>query len=148
MPEHVLIAHIAVMVAPVAAVLAVLYAVAPSTRRTLRWPLVVTCVLAAILVIVAGTAGHALLEELKATASPAYEAAYRHAKNSDALTTVAVLAAVVAPLAGWGFLKPGAPRSRLGVASAVVLILLGVALAVTTASTVVDALQAVWGGTR
>ncbi len=149
MPEHVVIAHVAIMVAPIAAVLAVVYAAAPSTRRALRWPLIVACLLAAVLLIVAGTAGHALLDEVRATGSPAvYEAAYRHAKNSDAVTTVAVLAAVVAPLAGWRFLKPGAPSSRLAVASAVILGLLGVALAVTTATTVVDALQAVWGAAK
>jgi hypothetical protein len=145
MPDHVLIAHIAIMVAPIAAVLAVVYAVAPSTRRALRWPLAVSCLLAAVLLIAAGTAGHALLDGLKQTASPAeYEAAYRHAKNSDAVTTVAVLTALVAPLTGWRFLRPGVPH-RFAAASAVVLAFLGVALAVTAAVTVFDALQAVWG---
>jgi uncharacterized BrkB/YihY/UPF0761 family membrane protein len=149
MPEHVVIAHIAVMVVPIAAVLAVLYAVAPSTRRALRWPLLAASALAAVLLIVAGTAGHLLLDEVKGTASPAeYEAAFRHAKSSDAVTSVAVLAAVAAPLAGWRFLRPDGARGRLAVVSAVVLALLGVALVVTAAATVVDALQAAWGTAR
>lgn len=59
MPEHVVIAHIAAMVVPIAAVFAVLYATAPSTRRALRWPLLAASVLAA---------GHGPLDELKGTA--------------------------------------------------------------------------------
>lgn len=149
MPEHVVIAHFAIMVVPIAAILAVLYAVAPSTRRALRWPLVLACVLAAVLLIMAGSAGHVLLDELKATASPAeYEAAFRHAKSSDAVTTAAVCAAVIAPLAGWLFLKPGADRNWRAVLAAAVLALVGVALAVTGAFTVLDALQAAWGAAR
>lgn len=149
MPEHVVIAHAALMMAPVAAVLAVVYAVAPSARRALRWPLAASCTLAAILLIGAGSAGHVLLDELKATAPPTqYEAAYRHAKSSDAVTTVAVVAAVIAPLAGWRFLEPGASGRRSALVWAIVLAVIGVALAATAAVTVMDALQAAWGAAR
>ena len=39
MPLHVVIAHIAVIVAPLTALVALVYAVRPKARRALRWPL-------------------------------------------------------------------------------------------------------------
>lgn len=146
MSEHVVVAHLAAMTAPLAAALAVLYAAAPATRRVLRWPLVVTALLTAALMVVAGNAGHQLLDELRASGATAeYEAAYRHAKSSDLATTAAVLTAILAVVGGLAALRPDQPsrlRSRIvGVALAAA----GVGLAGSTIYTVILAVEAAWG---
>ncbi|MDQ7993241.1 MAG: hypothetical protein AAGC63_08810 [Propionicimonas sp.] len=148
MPHHIVIAHLAATLAPIAGVLAVIYAAAPSARKALRWPLAAASLLATVALVASGVAGHTLLDSVRATAPSAeYDAAFRHAKSSDSATTAAVVLAVLAPLAGWRFLRPTGPRHRFSTAAAVLLGLAGAALIATTAVTVADALTAAWAVT-
>lgn len=145
MPDHILIAHVAAMVAPIAGVLAVVYAAAPSTRRGLRWPLVVSGVLSAVLIVVASDAGHSLLDALRASGPIAkYEAAYQHAKSSDLAAIAAVVLAIVAPLAAWRFVPPDGAARRFGATARILLALSGIGLVAATAYTVALGLSAVW----
>ena len=88
MPQHVLVAHLAVMVTPLAGVLGLVYALRPRSRAGMRVPLLVSAVAGLVLALWAGHAGHELWNQLKqaaetagTTLSPLVAA---HAHGSDA----------------------------------------------------------------
>ena len=99
MPTHVLVAHLAVIVAPVAALIALVYAGRPASRRGMRWPLAVTGVAAVATSLWASTQGSALYQELTARAAangaelPA--AVFAHGHGSDVLLVATCALAVV-----------------------------------------------------
>lgn len=145
MPIHVLIAHLVVVLAPMAAVVAGVYAIAPSTRGLLRWPFVVLAGGTAALAAWAGEAGGDLLDQVTATGSPTeVAAATDHAKGSGALTLTVFALAAMAVVAGWWLLRPGRSPSPVTRVGSVVLAVTAAVVVSATVSTVMSALDAVW----
>ena len=139
MPLHALVIHGAVVLGPLAALLAFAYLL-PRTREWARWPMVATAVVAAGFVVAAYLSGRDLLDanpalrQLPAVASHEDRAAY-------ALTATLVLA-VMAVAAGLLHRRPGA-----------VLVVVRVLLALAAITTLVAVIatgdagaRAVWGG--
>lgn len=148
MPAHAVAGHLVVILAPLVAILALVYTGRPGARRALRWPLVVGGAVAFAVAVWAGDAGGALLEQLEQAASTSGEplpAAVRtHAKGSDALV-VALFALGGAVLAvAWGPLRPGRAVTTPGRVAAVVVAVAGLAVLVTTGTVLVESMRAVW----
>lgn len=143
MPAHVVVGHLAVIVAPVAVLLALLYAVRPGARRSLRWPLVGATAATLGLVVWAGEVGGQLLDALEAGGTlPA--SVDQHAHGSDAMAVAAfVLAVAVAALVP-RLLAPGRPGASRRTVAAGALAVCALALAATTATTLAQAMTAVW----
>jgi hypothetical protein len=144
MPIHAVVGHLVVILAPITALLALVYAGRHRARPALRWPLVAGSVLTAALVVWAGEVGGTLLDRVKEHGTVAETAAATaHAKDSDTLAlTVFVLLAIVL-IAVLRLARPG----RIGTApriAAVLLALGAVAVLVTTWTTLSSALAAVW----
>jgi hypothetical protein len=137
MPIHAVVGHLVVILAPITALLALVYA---GRHRAL----VAGSVLTAALVVWAGEVGGTLLDRVKEHGTVAETAAATaHAKDSDTLAlTVFVLLAIVL-IAVLRLARPG----RIGTApriAAVLLALGAVAVLVTTWTTLSSALAAVW----
>jgi hypothetical protein len=144
MPAHAVLGSIGLLLAALAALTALMYAVAPSVRPVLRWPLVIACVLAFAATVVAGEAGGTLLKAVEATGPPGEVAAARaHGHGSGVLTTAAFLLLAVILSTVWGPLHP--TKGRRGVWAAVVVV---VAVGTLVAAGVVlgQALDAVTAG--
>lgn len=148
MPTHVLIAHLAVIVAPVAALIALVYAVRPSSRRGMRWPLVVSGVAAVAISFWASTQGSALYQELTARAAangtelPA--AVFAHGHGSDVLLVATFALAVVVLALVWWLLAPGRRAPVAGVVAAGVLAVAALGTLGATWVVLEQAIQAVW----
>jgi hypothetical protein len=145
MPIHVVAVHLVVVLAPLTAVLALVYAAWARSRRGLRWPLVITSSATAVLVAWAGEVGGPLLASVKAHGSPAeIAAATTHAKGSDrlALAAFALLGLVLALV--WWLLRPGRLPSLASRAASGLVAVGALAVLVTTWTTVASALSAVW----
>ena len=145
MPTHAVLAVITLAISAVTAALALTYAAGPATRRTLRWPLLAVSTGAFVLATVTDHLGEALLDAVKAAGSAAeVQAAQEHAHGSDALT-VAVFALLVVVLSTiWKALSPRKQTWNAGAAiGAVLLGLASVAVFVTAAFVLVQALHAV-----
>jgi hypothetical protein len=148
MPPHVLVAVIALAVAAVSATLAIIYVAARSTRAGLRWPLLGSSVVGALLALIAGQLADPLLAAVKASGSSAeVNAAELHAHGSDNFT-LAIFALLVVVLATiWKLVSPRKAGWTVGVI--VGSVLLGVAaivVIVTGGAVLVQALQAVTAG--
>ncbi|MQW75568.1 hypothetical protein GHK92_06760 [Nocardioides sp. dk4132] len=139
MPLHALVIHGAVVLGPLAALLALVYVV-PRARQWARGPMVATAVVAAGFVVAAYLSGSDLLDanpalrQLPAVASHEDRAAY-------ALTATLVLA-VLAVAAGLLHRRPGA----VGLVVRVLLALAAVATLVAVIATGDAGARAVWGG--
>lgn len=148
MPVHAAVAHLAVIIAPLTAFVALAYALRPASRRGMRWPLVVGSVASVATALWAGAAGDSLYEALKHGAAAQGvtlpTTVLAHAHGSD-LLTVAVVALLVVVLAlVWWLLRPGRPSSVGSlVAAAVLAVTAGVTLAA-TGVVLQQALTAVW----
>ncbi|MBB2924431.1 hypothetical protein [Cellulomonas cellasea] len=147
LPSHAVVGHLVVIVAPIAALLAATYALGPRTRRLLRWPVVAGAALTFALAVWAGQAGQVLLAAVQAAASggePLPAAVDGHAHGASMLSAAAfvLLVAVAALLPR--VLAPGRPRGRAASVGAAVLALCALGTLVTTATTLVQAMEAVW----
>lgn len=85
LPAHVLLLHSVVVLAPLAGLGGILYAVRPPWRRVLRWPVGVLVVLTAGLTALTASAGEALEHAL-----PASHLIREHAEQGDLLEIVAI----------------------------------------------------------
>ncbi|WP_182112213.1 MULTISPECIES: hypothetical protein [unclassified Actinotalea] len=145
MPAHVVIGHAAAIVAPLAALLALVYALVPAARHRTRIALVVVAAVALALCAWAGDAGGDLLDRLTATApQPLPAEVQEHAKGSDALTVSAFLMLTVAAWSVWRPLRPGRPGARSARVARVLLVLSAAAVLLTTVTVLVAAMAAVW----
>lgn len=147
LPAHAVVGHLVVIVAPIAALLAAVYGLAPRTRRALRWPLVAGAVLTFALAVWAGQVGQTLLAAVESAApggAPLPAAVDEHAHGAALLSAASfvllVAVAVLVPRA----LRPGRPRGRASSVGAAVLVLCAVGTLVTTATTLAQAMDAVW----
>jgi hypothetical protein len=148
MPLHVVIAHLAVIVAPLTALVALTYAVRPPARRGMRWPLVLGAAVSITLTIWAADAGDTLWKSLKTAAegrgTTLPPTVWAHAHGSD-LFTVAVVALAITVLAlVWWLLRPGRTQTVWAVVAAVLLGLAAIATLVTAGIVLDQAMTAVW----
>ncbi len=150
MPLHPLVIHAAVVLTPLAALLALAYVV-PAWRRSLRWPLVVLTVLAMASVQVAVLSGENLLES-RGLESPLIET---HEERGELLrnvmigfTLVALLAAALLPRRRRDAEQPtargGAP-AVVAVPVALLLVAAAVAVIVLVVLTGDAGARSVWG---
>jgi hypothetical protein len=145
MPAHVAVVHLLIALAPLTAVLAVVYAAMPGTRRGARWPLVGCAVATATLVVIAGEVGATLLDEVKARGSAAeVAAATEHGHDSGSMAVAAFLLLGVVLVGVWWVLRPERPASTGSRITAGLLALSAVAVLVTTWTTAAEALEVVW----
>lgn len=139
LPLHALVIHGAVVLGPLAAVLALAYVV-PRTRDWARWPMVAVAVVAACFVVLAYLSGNDLLDS-----NPALGQLPDVATHQDRATIalwVTLVFAVVAVVAGALHRRTGAVRLLLSGALAV----LAVATLVAVVLTGDAGAKAVWGG--
>lgn len=148
MPPHAVAGHLVIIVAPLTSILALVYALRPSTRRALRWPLVVVGAVTAALVVWAGEVGGDLLDELTRSAQSAGQelpaAVQHHAKGSDALAVAIFVLGVVVLSVVWGLLRPGRPSTTGARVAGAVLVVAAVTVLVTTGTVLAQAMEAVW----
>lgn len=143
LPLHVLVIHAAVVFGPLAGLAGVLYAVVPAWRGVLRWPMVVTVAIAAVLMWVAVLSGEDFMGSARfATVQGELgDQLMLHEERGELLRWFATGFAAVALLSAWWHTRTGPVKLVLHVALAAFAVL-------TTVWTVLtgDAgAQAVWG---
>lgn len=148
MPIHVVLGHLVVASAPLAAVLALCYAWLPRVRAGLRWPLVAASAVNAGLAFAAGTTGAELLKDLEGRADAAgreMPAAVReHTAQADVLSLVSLALLLVVVTVVWWLLAPVRPAGAATLTGACLLTVCVLAVGWFTATTVLEAMQAVW----
>ena len=129
LPFHALILHAAVVFAPLAVLVAVVFALLPRWRYLTRWPTAVLTLIALVTVWLSRISGHSFVEARPELAPLVAE----HQERGDLLSLLTILFAVVVAVAVWGLGGPsglvsgrGAVASRskaveLGLGAAVVL---------------------------
>lgn len=148
MPAHAAIAHLAVIVAPMTALIALVYALRPASRRGMRWPLIIGSLASVIAAFWAGAVGATLYDALASGASaqgatlPA--AVLTHAHGSDTLTLAVVALLLVVLAVVWWVLRPGRAASVGSHVAAAVLAVAAVVTLVATVLVLTEALTAVW----
>ena len=139
LPLHALVIHGAVVLGPLAALLALAYVV-PRTREWARWPMVVAAVVAAAFVVLAYLSGNDLLDS-----NPALGQLPDVATHQDRATValwVTLAFAVVAVVVGALHRRTGAVRVLLSA----VLVVAALATLVSVVLTGDAGARAVWGG--
>jgi hypothetical protein len=147
MPVHVIIGHLAVLATPAAAVLATVYAMIPRSRAGLRLPLLAVATLACALALWAAVTGGGLYDQLEGLpgATGPGTLAHAHAKAGDALAVASLVLLVLVLVLVLRFLSPRRPAAgTVHAIAAGVLVVAAVAVAWTTADTLVAALESVW----
>jgi hypothetical protein len=148
MPVHAAIAHLAVIIAPLTAFVALAYALLPASRRGMRWPLVVGAMLSIAAVVWTSEVGGDLLTAMKAGAAargttlPAEVTTHAHGSDVLFLGVVALGIAVVALV--WWLLRPGRTTSIATFVAAAVLAVAALSTLAATAIVLQQALTAVW----
>jgi hypothetical protein len=156
LPLHVLVVHAVVVIAPLAALAGLTYAVRPAWRWLLRWPLVVLAVSAAGLAFLAKQSGEAMLEDrpFLLEAEALRDKILLHQDRGELLVWFALGFLVVSLFAAWAAGGPSAlvsgrgaleTRGALGTGTVVLLAVAAVALLVMTVLTGDAGAQAVWG---
>ena len=142
LPLHPLVVHAAVIVTPVAALLA-LALIRPSWRQRLRWPAAIAVAVAWLLVWLARASGEALQqaigEQLKGTS--AGKALDLHIQFADKLNYVLFTLLVVVVLFAWLLPKLARPAGAVG---AVVIAVLAVMVIALVAQTGEQGAKTVW----
>lgn len=99
LPWHVLVVHAVVVIAPLAALTAIVYAVWARSRRALRWPLIAASVVVFVAALVANNSGEVLQHRVEAAAGSGEVSAAEVALVSDHVEIGGVTAAVCAGFA-------------------------------------------------
>ncbi|WP_282944481.1 hypothetical protein [Cellulomonas endometrii] len=148
MPAHAILGSVTLLLSVLSACTAIAYVAVVPARRALRWPLIVLAVASMALVVATGEAGEALLDAVEAVGSPSeVDMATVHAHRSGTVATAMffLLATVLATV--WGPLHPTKRRWSLGMRVAGTLTaIVAVAVLVSAAVVLVDALQSVGAG--
>jgi len=114
-PLHPLVVHAAVVLTPVAALCGILFAIRGPWRWWLRWPLVVSAVLATGAVGLSYLSGHQLLNQRFAGAQgPLRDAINAHRHWAHLLIFASGAYAVIAVLGAWALGGPSALASGWG----------------------------------
>ncbi len=110
LPVHPLVVHAAVVLTPLAAALAVAFAVVPRWRYLTRWPLAVTTVAALASVWVSRLSGESLLES-----RPEIRQLIRtHEERAELLSLLMIGFTIVVAVAVWGLGGPSGLLSGRG----------------------------------
>jgi hypothetical protein len=139
LPLHPLVIHAAVVLAPVAAVVALLYAAVPSWRDRLRWPMVVLAAVAGLSVVAAYVTGRSFLNSKPALEQLAQ--VQTHADRAWIALWCALAFSVVAVAAGWAHPRPGVLR----LVTTLALVVTALATLVAVVLTGDAGARAVWG---
>jgi len=110
LPFHFLILHAAVVLAPLAALLAIAYALLPRWRYLTRWPTVVMAVVALVTVWMSRLSGQSLLDSRPELAPLVRE----HQERGQLLSLLTILFTVVVVVAFWGLGGPSGFSSGSG----------------------------------
>jgi hypothetical protein len=110
LPFHALILHAAVVLAPLAALLAIAYALLPRWRYLTRWPTVVMAVVALVTVWMSRLSGQSLLDSRPELAPLVRE----HQERGQLLSLLTILFTVVVVVAFWGLGGPSGFSSGSG----------------------------------
>jgi hypothetical protein len=110
LPFHALILHAAVVLAPLAALLAIAYALLPRWRYLTRWPTVVMAVVALVTVWMSRLSGQSLLDSRPELAPLVRE----HQERGQLLSLLTILFTVVVVVAFWGLGGPSCFSSGSG----------------------------------
>ncbi len=110
LPFHALILHAAVVLAPLAALLAIAYALLPRWRYLTRWPTVVMAVVALVTVWMSRLSGQSLLDSRPELAPLVRE----HQDRGQLLSLLTILFTVVVVVAFWGLGGPSGFSSGSG----------------------------------
>ncbi|MCK2200874.1 DUF2231 domain-containing protein [Corynebacterium callunae] len=86
LPAHILFLHAAVVLAPIAAIVGIVYAVRPVWCRVIEWPAVIVTFIATIATLLTASAGEALEH-----AMPRNELIREHAEQGDLMKIAALL---------------------------------------------------------
>ena len=145
LPVHALVLHVAVVFAPLAAVLGLAYLV-PKWRNVLRWPLVVVAAIAAASVFVAKESGQDLRTALGSqltspgNLSGALIAHHAELANKLLITLIVFLVFTVAAVV----LQTRTPSRSVGAVSSVAVAVVAIAVLVLTYQTGEAGAKAVW----
>jgi hypothetical protein len=143
LPVHALVLHAVVLLAPLAAVLGVAFAV-PRWRRTVRWPLLVVAAAAAGTAYVAKESGEvlktALGDQLTGPGNPTTALVERHERLGGRLVIALAVLLVLALIA----MLPRMTGGLLGWLLAAGLVVIGVGVLVLTFQTGEAGAQARW----
>ena len=153
LPVHVLVIHAVVVLAPLAGLAAVLYAVRPAWRGVLRWPLLALAAVSAAGATVAAASGEELEGRLRGLGigGATLEAIETHAERGELVRNVALVFVVLVAVATLRLLTPagssdGPARGGavVGVVVAALVAVVGVGLVVTTVLAGHSGSTAVW----
>lgn len=139
LPLHPLVIHAAVVLAPVAAVVAILYAVVPTWRDRLRWPMVALAVVGGGAVVAAYLTGRSFLESRPALRQ--LDKVQLHEDRAWVALWCTVAFVVVAVAAGWAHSRPGVAR----LVASLALVVTSLAMLVAVVLTGDAGARAVWG---
>lgn len=113
LPAHPLVIHAAVVLVPLAALLAITYVAVPRWRWATRWPMTATSGLALLTVVYAWFSGRHLRDERVAAGLDAVRF-QSHQEKADILLWVTVVFVAVAVFAAWALGGPSALASGRG----------------------------------
>lgn len=138
LPLHPLMVHSFVVLAPLAALLVIVYALAPRLRRGLRWPTLVAALVVGVIAIVTRQSGEAFRDRLfpllaSGGPTPAVESVWVHTQLAGAAGIITAVWALGVIIVVWFFVSPlprpthadAHPRRRWTLAEIIGVSLLG-----------------------
>ncbi|KAB1647868.1 DUF2231 domain-containing protein [Pseudoclavibacter endophyticus] len=120
LPLHPLVVHGLVVIGPLTAATAIVYAVRRRWRRALRWPLLVALVATGVLAIVVRQSGEALRDRLYPMLSSGgapvqgSEPVWLHSQLGSTAGIIGLVWAVIAIVLVWWFVRPPGARGWRG----------------------------------
>lgn len=113
MPVHAVVGHVVAVLAPLAALLALVYACVPPARRGLGWSTVAVGAITAIAALWASVGGSAPYRQFRVAygADAVRATTGAHARGAESLTVAAIVLALVFLVAALAPLRPGRPRT-------------------------------------
>ena len=148
LPVHILVIHAVVAFAPLAALLAIGYAVRPAWRRVLRWPVALLAVATGVGGFVGAESGEALERRLvgAGVGGETLDLIHEHAEAGDLARTVCLAFAAIALVAVLWLLRPGR-GGVIGLLVAAILVIASVAVTATVLIAGHKGSTAVWSQT-
>lgn len=146
LPTHILVIHAVVVLGPIAALVAVAYAVRPAWRGRLRWPLAALAVATGVTGLVAGESGEQLEERLEGLGlgGAQRDLIHDHTEAGDVAKVLCVAFMLVVLVAVLWALKPGATGGPLVLAAAALVVLVSLATLGSVAVTGHTGASAAW----
>lgn len=129
LPTHILVIHAVVVLGPIAALVAIAYAVRPAWRGRLRWPLAVLAVATGITGLVAGESGEQLEHRLEGLglSGAQRDLVHEHTEAGDLAKVLCLVFMLVVLVAVLWALKPGVTGGPIALVAAVAVVLVSLA---------------------